>query len=1812
MKNYRKFAAVLMLFGFVFSIVSPALAEAVIKNGRNEAGTADSKGIIIYDSSLDAIFTPKASGDYSVAMGNRTIASSPYSIAMGDKTAASGNTATAMGRFTTASSDYSTAMGYYTTASGNASTSMGYGTNASGLASTSMGYGTNASGKASAAIGYNTNAVGHGSFAGGGYYVKSDDNAAGGTAYGNSSFAFGIGAIAGDNSDAAGTSGTIALGNRAQATHKNSVALGNDSVTTADNTISVGYSGGERKIMNVAAGTYLTDAVNYSQIVAKADYDGGTLTLKNAENVKITSVDIPYGDVPGYIMALKALETDGGAQAASPGSLAAGYRASANGDFSVALGHAACAAAQSSTVVGAMAGTGTNANSTSVGYRSGVSSGNGVAVGAYACASQSDSVAIGYRSNTTISNTVSVGNAAENITRRIVNVADGVDDYDAVNKKQLTAAISSGSLSYIGAKKSASGTDGNASADGAGSLAAGYRALVSTNGEYSTALGNSAMVSGAKNSTAVGAFACISAGTAVNSTSLGYNSMVTAQNAAALGSYACATAANSVAIGFNSCASESDTVSVGNASCSTTRRIVNVKAGTSANDAATFGQLTNYTAVKIKNGETTSDNITGSNGLVLEAGDNITLAADGANTIKISSAGGGALWEAGESGTGSIKAKSGDNHATKDYAVAMGLNTNASGEASTAMGFKSAAEGNYSLAAGYGAQTHGGSSLSAGAGTNADGYAAIALGQDTMAKTNAVALGYKTKAVAKASTATGYGSEAYGEGSFAGGGYVTTGAQASGGKAYGESSFAFGIGAVAGSVSGSGTEGDPYVYGGNYTFAFGQNAVAGKDNAIALGKDTNATGNASVAMGENTNADGENSTAVGYGTTASGQYSTAMSFGTTADGIASVSTGYGSAAAGSGSFAGGGYYLTDSDNKTGGTAYGKSSFAFGEKANASGEASVAFGKNTNASGEASTALGYLSTAEGNYSLAAGYGAETHGGSAISAGAGTNADGYAAIALGQDTTAKTNAVALGYKTKAVAKASTATGYGSEAYGEGSFAGGGHVTNTQAVGGKAYGESSFAFGTGAVAGASDGTGNYTFAFGLNAVASKDNAIALGSSSSAGHANSVALGSSSVTAGEYEVSVGDAANNISRKLTNLAEGTSTNDAVNYGQFKKAVVEASYSGGVLTMTNEGGDTVFSQVFTSSGTIPGAVVYDNPDTKTKVTLNAGGEAVTVTNVADGTTNSDVATYGQLKQNITRIETLETAVGNASSGLVKAVADVQAAAVKTVSYDAATGKLTQTTINGTTTEIGTITGGGEDSNAVHYSADKSKIELLGSGGTTISNVKAGEITENGTYAATTGQLYAEQESRKTAVTNATLSEVSLTGTTLYVKENGTTKSADLKGLVTEQGTQNTADIAANKTAIDANSANIAANKAAIDEINDGAVMKSGITAEKVAKYDGYEAKINAKADKATTLSGYGITDAYTKTNVDEKVANLNDRIDNIEVSGSEAISVNKNRIRPEDKAASAQAAGSISEAYNSGVSANSTAGIAIGYGATVGFENGEITTDPTKDTTAENSIAIGRGSTVTGKNSIAIGTGHTVSGNNSGAFGDPTIINGDNSYAVGNNNTVTTNDTFVLGNNVTKTANNSVILGNGSEATEENTVSVGSAANQRRIVNVADGTAPMDAVNRRQLDVVRNELGSVSNEVREVGAISAALAGLHFAEPSGEAGDKLVGAVAYGGYRGTGAEAVGLAYKPSPNMMLSASTSISNGNDSQNAYNVGFSLKFGKGETAVTRAELQKQVKYVSEENKALKDKVEKQDARIQALEELVNRLLKK
>ena len=160
-------------------------------------------------------------------------------------------------------------------------------------------------------------------------------------------------------------------------------------------------------------------------------------------------------------------------------------------------------------------------------------------------------------------------------------------------------------------------------------------------------------------------------------------------------------------------------------------------------------------------------------------------------------------------------------------------------------------------------------------------------------------------------------------------------------------------------------------------------------------------------------------------------------------------------------------------------------------------------------------------------------------------------------------------------------------------------------------------------------------------------------------------------------------------------------------------------------------------------------------------------------------------------------------------------------------------------------------------------------------------------------------------------------------------------------------------------------------------------------------------------------------------------------------------------------------------------------------GLTANYDGGGATGDnsvaigPEAEASGEDSIAMGHGNRAVGRQSIALGTGNTVSGDHSGAFGDPNNVTGDGSYAFGNDNTVSGNNTFVLGNNVSNaTGNNSVILGNSSDGSMDNVVSIGSAGAERKIVHVADGDVSADskeAVNGGQLFSFKRALEQAEN-----------------------------------------------------------------------------------------------------------------------------------
>ena len=107
---------------------------------------------------------------------------------------------------------------------------------------------------------------------------------------------------------------------------------------------------------------------------------------------------------------------------------------------------------------------------------------------------------------------------------------------------------------------------------------------------------------------------------------------------------------------------------------------------------------------------------------------------------------------------------------------------------------------------------------------------------------------------------------------------------------------------------------------------------------------------------------------------------------------------------------------------------------------------------------------------------------------------------------------------------------------------------------------------------------------------------------------------------------------------------------------------------------------------------------------------------------------------------------------------------------------------------------------------------------------------------------------------------------------------------------------------------------------------------------------------------------------------------------------------------------------------------------------------------------------------------------------------------------------------------VTSTGVNSVAIGANSVANRANTVSVGSAGNERIIANVADGVAPTDAANMRQLQSVANMVGEVKKDAMAGTASAMAIGNL----PQATIPGKGMMAIGAGYYKGQTATALGV------------------------------------------------------------------------------------
>ncbi|WP_338939605.1 YadA-like family protein [Fusobacterium nucleatum] len=385
-------------------------------------------------------------------------------------------------------------------------------------------------------------------------------------------------------------------------------------------------------------------------------------------------------------------------------------------------------------------------------------------------------------------------------------------------------------------------------------------------------------------------------------------------------------------------------------------------------------------------------------------------------------------------------------------------------------------------------------------------------------------------------------------------------------------------------------------------------------------------------------------------------------------------------------------------------------------------------------------------------------------------------------------------------------------------------------------------------------------------------------------------------------------------------------------------------------------------------------------------------------------------------------------------------------------------------------------------------------------------------------------------------------------------------------------------------------------------------------------------------------------------------------VDNIALGGKSSAFGHRNLTIGKDSSAFGYqngANGKDSSAFGYSNSAGKEGSSAFGYNNTAS-EKWSSAFGHWNEVNGEKSSAFGSQYKVTGEASGAFGVGKTTRNNTTGKDDYDYINEGKDSYMIGNYNKIASgsNNNFILGNNVSigSGIQNSVALGNNSTVSSSNEVSVGSRGKERKITNVADGevsATSTDAVTGKQLyngdginasawraklgigsaDVenLRNEVNekidNVKDEVRNVGSLSAALAGLHPMQYDPKAPAQVMAAL--GHYKNKQAIAVGASYHFNDKFMVSTGVALSGEKRTETMANVGFTVRLGKG-SGVSYNEtpqyvVQNEVKRLTVENQDLKSKINNQDNRIKIqdnkikeqdekiknLEEKLNRLLK-
>ena len=662
---------------------------------------------------------------------------------------------------------------------------------------------------------------------------------------------------------------------------------------------------------------------------------------------------------------------------------------------------------------------------------------------------------------------------------------------------------------------------------------------------------------------------------------------------------------------------------------------------------------------------------------------------------------------------------------------------------------------------------------------------------------------------------------------------------------------------------------------------------------------------------------------------------------------------------------------------------------------------------------------------------------------------------------------------------------------------------------------------------------------------------------------------------------VSVGDAANNITRQITNVAAGKEDTDAVNVAQLKNAVTEAK-------TTIEAGENVT----VAAGTTANSYKISAKDTTLKADTNAlklTGKTLSL-NIEDTsgkkvTGSVDLtAVAGEIDTNTTYTMTGVENADNTTT-ITLTGSDGVKNEVKVASKD------TRSTVKAG--ENVTITDKNNEFGAKEYTINvktDGKVESgntgIVSGGTVYNETHVkndGTYVKKGNSAGDNLSVLDKQVNQNT--TNITNLQNDITNVT-----NGLNKGLDFAG---DKGTTNRK--MGEKLTVTGGATG------ELTEGNIGVEAKDGTLTLKLAKdIKGLE-NVEAKTFKAgdTTINNNGVE---IKDGLSLKKDGLNmagkkiTQVADGEISDTSKDAVNGSQLKKVKDRVEQNATNitnlknditNITNGVNKGLDFAGDKGTTnrkMGEKLTVtGGATGELTEGNIGVEAKDGKLTLKLAKDIKGLDNVEAKTFKA---------GDTTINN--EGMTINNGPTITKNKVDM--HNI---AINNVGDGKVEEGSKD-------AINGGQVYNIQKNLKNEINNNTQNIYNMNNAIGELGERINKVGAGAAALAGLHPLDFDPE--DKWDIAAGFGNYRNASAAAVGLFYRPNERTMLNVGFTMG---DSRNMINAGVSVKLGRGDvyTKYSKVEMANRIEEQNKEIAALKAKDAERDAQmkevLKQLEEL-------